>query len=283
MSDAPFVHSVFHPSDFSEASHLAFAHALAVGLYRQGRLTILHVVRMDQAVDVWTDSPQVRGTLERWGLLEEGSDRSAVFDRLSLRVEKLNVRSADPLKAIMGELERRPSDLIVLATEGRDGLPRWLKPSVAERVARQSRTMTLFVPSGSNGFVSMDSGEITLKRVLVPVDHQPSPQAALTYAVRAAVMSHEAEVELTALRVGPKADWPSWDLPDLRSCKLAKVHRQGKVVDEIIAAAQELHSDLIVMATEGTTGILDALRGSVTEQVLRRAPCPLLAVPSGLT
>jgi nucleotide-binding universal stress UspA family protein len=33
------------------------------------------------------------------------------------------------------------------------------------------------------------------------------------------------------------------------------------------------------MPTRGREGILDALRGSVTEQVLRRAECPLLAVP----
>jgi nucleotide-binding universal stress UspA family protein len=33
------------------------------------------------------------------------------------------------------------------------------------------------------------------------------------------------------------------------------------------------------MATQGHHGVLDALRGSVTERVLRRAPCPLLAVP----
>jgi nucleotide-binding universal stress UspA family protein len=51
------------------------------------------------------------------------------------------------------------------------------------------------------------------------------------------------------------------------------------VVDTIIALAEEQNADLIVMATAGHNGILDALRGSVTEQVLRRAPFPLLAVP----
>ena len=35
------------------------------------------------------------------------------------------------------------------------------------------------------------------------------------------------------------------------------------------------------MATEGHNGILDALRGSVTERVLRRCERPLLAVPLG--
>jgi nucleotide-binding universal stress UspA family protein len=36
----------------------------------------------------------------------------------------------------------------------------------------------------------------------------------------------------------------------------------------------------MMMATAGHEGILDALRGSVTQQVLRQAPCPLLAVPA---
>jgi nucleotide-binding universal stress UspA family protein len=34
------------------------------------------------------------------------------------------------------------------------------------------------------------------------------------------------------------------------------------------------------MPTAGREGVFDALRGSTTERVLRRAPCPLLAVPA---
>ena len=37
---------------------------------------------------------------------------------------------------------------------------------------------------------------------------------------------------------------------------------------------------VVYAATAGAAGILEALRGSVTEQVLRRASCPLLAVPA---
>ena len=39
-------------------------------------------------------------------------------------------------------------------------------------------------------------------------------------------------------------------------------------------------SHLLVMATEGREGFLDVVRGSVSEQVLREAPCPVLTVPS---
>ena len=46
----------------------------------------------------------------------------------------------------------------------------------------------------------------------------------------------------------------------------------------ILDAAQ--NADLIIMATEGRQGVLDAMRGSVTERVVRGADCPVLAVPA---
>jgi nucleotide-binding universal stress UspA family protein len=283
MTDMPFVRSVFHPSDFSEASHTAFVHALAVVLYRQAGFVVLHVAPRSGSEHEWAESPRVRETLERWGVLEPGSPRSAVFDRLSIKVAKVGIRSSNPVKAIVAESEYRNADLIVLATQGRDGLPRWLKPSVAEGILRRSKTMTLFVPDGVAGFVSPEDGRIGLKRVLLPVDHRPNPQAAVTFAARAAVMSHEDSVEITLLRVGEAPDWPEVELPEMQSCSWEKVHRSGEVVEGIIQTAEERSADLIVMATEGTDGILDALRGTVTEQVVRNAGCPVLAVPAGRT
>jgi nucleotide-binding universal stress UspA family protein len=47
---------------------------------------------------------------------------------------------------------------------------------------------------------------------------------------------------------------------------------------EIVRVAREAPCDLIVMGTHGRTGLRRALLGSVAEQVLRRAPCPVLTV-----
>ena len=55
--------------------------------------------------------------------------------------------------------------------------------------------------------------------------------------------------------------------------------RSGNVVDAIVNAAIEFDIDLIGMPTAGHHGVLDALRGSTTERVIRHAPCPVLAVP----
>jgi nucleotide-binding universal stress UspA family protein len=47
---------------------------------------------------------------------------------------------------------------------------------------------------------------------------------------------------------------------------------------EIIRVARMKGVELIVMATHGRTGLSHALMGSVTEKVVRKAPCPVLSI-----
>jgi universal stress protein A len=53
----------------------------------------------------------------------------------------------------------------------------------------------------------------------------------------------------------------------------------GTPYKKIVEKALLESSDMIVMSTHGRTGLAHMLIGSVTERVLRRAPCPVLAVP----
>ncbi|MEE8142678.1 MAG: universal stress protein [Planctomycetota bacterium] len=54
--------------------------------------------------------------------------------------------------------------------------------------------------------------------------------------------------------------------------------RRGHPSLEIVLAAETENFDLIVMSTHGRTGLKHALLGSVTEKVVRKAPCPVLTV-----
>jgi nucleotide-binding universal stress UspA family protein len=54
--------------------------------------------------------------------------------------------------------------------------------------------------------------------------------------------------------------------------------RTGDARDLINQTAKELGVDLIVMGTHGRRGVSRALLGSVTETVVRTAPCPVLTV-----
>jgi nucleotide-binding universal stress UspA family protein len=53
---------------------------------------------------------------------------------------------------------------------------------------------------------------------------------------------------------------------------------QGNATDEILATAERLGIDHIVMGTHGRTGLNHLLLGSVAERVLRRATCPVTTV-----
>jgi nucleotide-binding universal stress UspA family protein len=56
--------------------------------------------------------------------------------------------------------------------------------------------------------------------------------------------------------------------------------RMGAVDLEIVGLAKELGADLIVMGCRGHRGIRRAIEGSISDAVIRRAPCPVLVVRS---
>ncbi len=56
--------------------------------------------------------------------------------------------------------------------------------------------------------------------------------------------------------------------------------RMGEVDLEIVGLAKELEAGLIVMGCRGHRGIRRAIEGSISDAVIRHAPCPVLVVRS---
>ena len=168
---------IFHPTDFSPASEVAFVHALKLAQATQGELTVLHFSQAhgDYAENDAGGFPKVRETLVRWGLLPADSPRETVA-ALGLRVRKLEVFGDDPIDTIVAYLEDHPSDLMVLATHQRSGVARWLNHEVALPLVSRSIMAALFVPPGVPGFVDFDSGHVQLGRILFPMDQHPHPR-----------------------------------------------------------------------------------------------------------
>lgn len=271
----PIVRSVLHPTDLSPDSEIAFQHALAIALLRQTSLTLLHVEGSSRAGEL----PSVREMLERWGLLEEGSSRSAVYENFNVRIKKKVVKGR-PLPVILDYLDKGYVDLVVVATRGSNGVAGWLKSSVSEPLAHRTDTSTLFVPADSPGMVDPENGQLTARKILVPVAEVPNGQNAVTLAARTAIAAHEVHsdpVELQLMHVGDQM--PELQLPEHEGISWSQTLQSGDVIDRIIETAREVAADLVVMASDGRNGILDAFRGSHSEQILRLVPCPLLVVP----
>jgi nucleotide-binding universal stress UspA family protein len=269
--------SIFHPSDFSEASEIAFTHALKIALLTKASFDVLHV--SDGSGGEWTDFPGVRGTLERWKLIPRGSPRAAVAE-LGISVRKVVATSDDPVKASLHYLERHPADLVVLAVHQREGVTQWLG-RVGTPIAQGAGEMTLFIPHGVEGFVSRTDGTVKLANILVPVASQPRPQPAVEATARLIRNFGLAQGTVTLLHVGKAGDMPALKIPEDTGWTWNRKIAAGEPVQAILETAAALPADLIVMTTEGRHGFLDALRGSTSERVLRKVRCPLASLPVG--
>lgn len=59
---------------------------------------------------------------------------------------------------------------------------------------------------------------------------------------------------------------------------LTRLIRHGQAAEEILMQAVESQADMIVLGTHGRTGLDRMLMGSVAEEVLRNAACPVVTV-----
>jgi len=268
--------SVLHPTDFSEASLVAFNHALRVAMLAQSKFTLLNVAK--DRPSQWSDFPGIRETLERWGTLPKGSPRSAVGE-LGIEASKVVATQEEPVDAVMRYLHEHPADLIVLATSQRDGRVRWLGKSVAEPVARKAGEMTLLIPGDVEGFVSSRDGSVSLSKILIPIAQTPNPQAAVNTAALMVEKLNIPQGAFILMHVGTANTMPACRYPEVPGWTWDKELRSGEVIGSIVNAAKEHKVDLVVMATDGRDGFLDGIRGSHSERVLRHGAAPLLTVP----
>jgi nucleotide-binding universal stress UspA family protein len=249
----------------------AFLHALRIAAGADGVLRVLHVAEdPPQGPPDWEEFPRVRKTLERWG---------GNLGRVAVR-KSVRGTDGDIAAGLVEALERHPIDLVVLATHGRTGLDRLLHGSVAESVLEQAvaRPVLLLPPGG--GFVDGETGRVRLARVLAPVAVPPG-YGRLLEACQQLLRSlgvERAEGRLFHLE-GPDRRLGSGRGPaGPIDWSLSLRDASASVEDEILAEADAYEPDLLAMTTVGPQGLLGALRGSVTERVLRRGARPVLAV-----
>jgi nucleotide-binding universal stress UspA family protein len=133
------------------------------------------------------------------------------------------------------------------------------------------------------------------KHILVPMDWSEPSQRAFHLAVS---LARERDAQLTVLYVVPLPALMYGPPPE---CYLDHLYKElcrmrpsdpkvrvrylvaeGIPVATILNTARESDCDLIVMGTHGRRGLNRLLRGSVAEEVVRRAPCLVLTVRAGV-
>ena len=264
--------SILYPTDFSDASIVAFEHALRIAVGAKSKLHLLNVARPTASDDAPAPFPRTGATLTKWGLLKSGAPAGACGHNAKLRVAIAQVEGYKVSRQVAAYADRHVCDFIVMMTHARSGFSRWRHGSIASEIARRTHRPILYLRSESNGFVDSETGSVSLKRVLIPVDPGAKPLAARRL-VEALSLALQRPVDMRLLSVGRRVDFGA-DWPRVET-------RSGPVVDVIVDYAKEIEADLIVMPTEGRRGLFDALTGSTTERVLIGADRPVLAVQTG--
>lgn len=113
------------------------------------------------------------------------------------------------------------------------------------------------------------SAEVVLLYAYEPGQYPATPGDVVYDAEQLVHMTHEVRARLDAVRR---------DADPLGRRRIRTHITQGMPARAIIEAANREGVDLIVMGTHGRTGVGRAVLGSVAEQVMRRAPCPVLTV-----
>ena len=135
------IHTILHPTDFSDRANEAFRLAAAVARDYGARLVLFHVVPPAPAFTGEMGvamPPEPESVEEFWAKL---NDLRAEGD---LCVERSLVRG-DPAEEIVRRARDEKADLIVMGTHGRTGLGRLLMGSVAELVMRRAPCPVLTV------------------------------------------------------------------------------------------------------------------------------------------
>jgi nucleotide-binding universal stress UspA family protein len=240
-------------------------------LATKSKFYILHALESEVGERLEPPQARLRRLLVQWGVLNQMNSITVNDQKLGLEIENFTFRQGyTPAEEIVHFLNQHACDLVVLATEdGGEGLHRLLENSVPETVLRRSRTPMLFLTHGGRGFVDQVTGRMNLGHVLVPIDHSPLPFRAVETANEFPRLMTGVAPTVQLLHVGSKA-------PQIGSNPVTI--RYGNVVQTIVGSAVEYDVALICMPTAGHHGVLNALRGSTTERVLRQAPPPLLAI-----
>lgn len=216
----------------------------------------------------------------------------------SITAARCHVRTGKASEQIRLEARLLDADLILMATHGYKGLKHVMLGSTTERVVRQARCPVLIVRAANR-----TGAALRLNRILVPTDFSEHSRDALRYAI---AFGKRFNATLTLLNlIYPQyyvtnPDYLPYDFGELfeetrRAAKrdvAALVEatsfggvpfktriEEGHPTEHILEFAAKSGADLIITSTHGRTGLKHAVLGSIAEQVVRYAKCPVLVVP----
>lgn len=255
-----------------------FGHGVALALHNHVELDLVHVHPPGQP-GAFHGLPGLRTLLVRWGHLREEAPPDALGS-LRMRVVLEAIEGEEPAALAGEELRQMRPDLLLVGTHRRRGLAALLHGSVGAAIARRAKAPTLFLGLGEPGFLDLATGELRLRRMLVPVGQDLDLDQAVEHCAAWLPRLGAGPFEIRLVHIGAPLTSPVPAPPPGLQARIELHSRnEGDLVAGVLAAAQEGASDLILMASHGRDSWLDALVGSKTEELIRWTDRPVLVLP----
>ena len=288
--------TVLCPTDFSDVSARAETYAAALARHYDASLHLLHVDPPMPVMAPYGEIPvDARLFEEQREVAEAELVKAGERARAGGLTVETTMKGGHPAREILALADRAQADMLVIGTHGRGGVEHLLLGSVAEKIMRKASCPVLVVPPGAPG-----DSDALFSRILCPIDGSAASAHAITYALS---LARETDGHVTLLYVVepvPAAgEFGALDVEEYRRageeharkvlreavpddvrtwCRLDERVATGKPSERILDAATTERADVIVMGVRGR-GAIDLLAfGSTTNEVIRRAGCPVLAV-----
>lgn len=285
--------SIIVATDFSDGARYAAERAAFVAQEQSAHLSLIHVMSRSALSDLrklFFAPPDLETTL----IDDAKHTLNAIADGLSRQtgvMRSTDVKTGHAQAEILSATES--ADLLVLGAHGESSLPDLTLGTTAERVLSACTRPVLVVKSPP---------KTRYQHVLVPVDFSPYSASALAMASRIAPLAHmtilhvfripfEGRLQIVgASETGIRryceeeqqsAEQQMFELireSHIDSNRVSYRVERGDPSPMILATAEELLSDLIVIGKHGQSWFEDLFLGSVTHHILARSTCDTLVV-----
>jgi nucleotide-binding universal stress UspA family protein len=257
----------------------------------------LHVIHVDSSVDGFVFPPACYepDAVSQWLKVDD-----ILHERHKTYVHRLDEEGAateehEPSisRRILRYAHAHDLGMIVMGTRGRGVLSHLVTPSIAENVAWHTDTPVITIRP------DVRFGYRPITRILVSTDFSASTIPTLRLAARLARL-HAAEVHLVHAYLALPAHGLEGETPFLATqVRTATENRlrelpagagigdvdvtvhlkNGSPVDVIMRTAKRLEVDLIVIDSHRPAAVWRLFTGSVLQQLIRKADCPVLSAP----
>jgi nucleotide-binding universal stress UspA family protein len=290
------------PIDGSQLSERVIPLAQALASATQGDLTLTQVVIPPWLASTPKDLPELPSLMEQAATYHlENLARPLTAGAVATLVLRGN-----PVDELLALSQQHAGALLVMSTHGRGGLGRLLTGSVADKIMRGAAVPVVLVRDGATVptqlermLVTLDGSELAEEALPVAVELALATGATLRLArvvtpflqsyvavAPESVYLNDAEIaELDEQAMSEAGAYLQRTATLLREqgVSVDVVVRYGTTRDELLLTAEQHDTDLLVAATHGRGGFRRWALGSVTTEMVQRAPCPVLVVPCSET